>query len=64
MDALTLKWHALRLLAKARREADPTQSSKMSYQVDVLLAIAEHLERTGHYIEVPAYSIDMDGWAP
>ncbi|WP_162527256.1 hypothetical protein [Sphingomonas solaris] len=55
MDRLTLKLDALSLLAAARTAHSLAARAALRERADHVFAQAEHLERTGHYIELPPH---------
>jgi hypothetical protein len=55
MDSDSIRGDALYLLALAAQEPDASRAQHLRYRASVLQAQADHLETTGHYIELPGY---------
>jgi hypothetical protein len=59
MDSLTIKVQASQLFELAGSLPRREDAAELRYWADVLLAQAEHLDRTGHYIELPRHMLDV-----
>jgi hypothetical protein len=53
MDSESIRGDALYLLMLAGQERNDLRSQQLRYRASVLQAQADHLDRTGRYIELP-----------